>query len=316
MTQLSFSTLAYHHKKKITRFDIFLGEMDRVVPWTEMVALIEPHYPKAGSGRRPMPLLAMLRIHCLQQWYNLSDPAMEEWLYAVTPMRCFAGLELGEDAIPDETTILNFRRLLERHSLQEQIFALIRGQLEAKGLLLKEATIVDATIIAAPSSTKNEKRERDPEMKSTKKGNQWHFGMKVHSGTDKGGMVHSLAVTDASVHDSQKLDDLLHGEEKAVYGDKAYASAARAAAAKARGVRWRVSKKAARGRVLSEREEAFNKRHNKVRAMVEHPFLVVKRLWGHAKVRYRGLQKNAAQMFLLFSLTNLYRARKELLAMA
>ena len=313
--QRSFYSLAYDNKKKKTRFDVFLDEMSRVVPWQDMTALIELHYPKAGKGRHPFPLLTMLRIYCMQQWYNLSDPGMEDWLYAVTPVRRFAQLELGQDAIPDETTILNFRRLLEKHGLQEQIFALIRGHLAEKGLLLKNGTIVDATIIAAPPSTKNEKRERDPEMRSTKKGNQWHFGMKVHSGTDPGGTVHSLKITNAAVHDSQAMDDLLHGEEKAIYGDRAYADAKRAAAARARGVHWRVAKKAARGCPLSEREKAFNHRHNRVRAMVEHPFLVVKRLWGHAKTRYRGLKKNGAQMFMLFSLANLYRHRKKLLVM-
>jgi IS5 family transposase len=313
MKQDSFHSMAYDRKKKTTRFDVFLSEMDKITPWAEMAALIEPHYPKAGRGRHPYPLLAMLRVYCVQQWYDLSDPAMEDWLYAVTPVQRFVGLDLGEDALPDETTILNFRRLLEKHGLQGQIFALVREHLAARGLLLKNATIVDATIIAAPSSTKNAKRERDPEMRQTKKGNQWYFGMKVHTGTDRRGVVHSLTVTDASVHDSQKMDELLHGEEKAVYGDKAYADAGRAQDARDRGVRWRVSKKPSRNRPLTEREREFNRRHSSVRAFVEHPYLVVKRLWGHAKVRYRGLEKNEAQMFMLFSLANLYRVRRDLL---
>lgn len=315
MSQLTFQALAYASKKKMTRYDIFLGEMNQVIPWREMAALIEPHYPKAGNGRQPYPLEKMLRVYCLQLWYNLSDPGMEDMLYGMTPMRIFAGIELGVDDIPDETTILNFRRLLEKQGLQEQIFAMIRGHLAHKGLLIKNGTIVDATIISAPSSTKNEKGERDPEMRSTKKGNQWHFGMKAHIGADLRGTVHSLEVTDAAVHDSQRMDDLLHGEEKSVYGDKAYADESRAKAARAKGTRWRVSKKAARGQPLSDAERAFNRRHNKVRALVEHPFLVVKRLWGHVKTRYRGLRKNAAQMFMLFGLANIFKHRKSLMRM-
>ena len=314
MTQQSFHSLAYANKKKATRFDIFLGEMDKAAPWAAMVAIIEPHYPKAGNGRQPYSLMTMMRIYCLQLWYNLSDPAMEDWLYAVTPARQFAGLELGVDAIPDETTILNFRHLLERHGLQAQIFELIKGELEGKGLMLKEGTIVDATIIAAPSSTKNEKKKRDPEMSSTKKGNQWHFGMKVHIGTTPDGLTHDLKITTASEHDSQALDDLLHGEEEAVYGDKAYADKARAMEFAALGIDWRILRKGSPSAPLSEKDKAWNRRQSKVRAFVEHAFLVVKKLWGHAKTRYRGLKKNGAQMFMLFGLANIYKLRKTLIA--
>ena len=315
MTQQSFHSLAYANKKKATRFDIFLGEMDKATPWRTMAGIIEPYYPKAGNGRQPYALMAMLRIYCLQLWYNLSDPAMEDWLYAVTPARQFAGLELGVDAIPDETTILNFRHLLERHDLQEKIFELIKGELDGKGLLLKEGTIVDATIIAAPSSTKNEKKQRDPEMTSTKKGNQWHFGMKMHIGTTTDGIVHDVKVTTASEHDSQALDDLLHGEEQAVYGDKAYADKERAMEFAALGIEWKILRKGSPHAPLSKKDKAWNRRQSKIRAFVEHPFLVVKKLWGHAKTRYRGLKKNGAQMFMLFGLANIYKVRRTLVAM-
>jgi len=314
MTQQSFHSLAYANKKKATRFDVFLGEMDKATPWRAMAAIVEPHYPKAGNGRQPYALMSMIRIYCLQLWYNLSDPAMEDWLYAVTPVRQFAGLELGVDAIPDETTILNFRHLLERHGLQEQIFEQIKAELDGKGLLLKEGTIVDATIIAAPSSTKNEKKQRDPEMSSTKKGNQWHFGMKMHIGATTDGIVHDVKVTTASEHDSQALDDLLHGEEQAVYGDKAYADKERAMEFAALGIDWRILRKGSPHAPLNEKDKAWNRRQSKVRAFVEHPFLVVKKLWGHAKTRYRGLKKNGAQMFMLFGLANIYKLRKTLIA--
>src|SRR6187549_3185621 len=197
MDQLSFATLDYAAKKKRTKRDVFLAEMVAVVPWVALEAVIEPHYPKAGpnGGRRPFPLAVMLRIYCLQQWYNLSDPGAEEVLYDICSMRAFAGLELGRDAIPDETTILNFRHLLERHELTKAVFAAVSELLEARGALLRGGTIVDATLIAASPSTKNEAQKRDPEMRSSKKGNQWYFGMKAHIGVDaKSGLVHTAGV--------------------------------------------------------------------------------------------------------------------------
>ena len=225
MMTLTFASLAYENKKRQTRREMFLEEMDRVIPWKELLQVIKGYYPKAGNGRQPMPLERMLRIYFMQQWYGLSDPAMEDALYDSESMRRFAGIDIAADVIPDETTILHFRHLLEKHNLTRKIFEKTKQYLSEKGLLLREGTIVDATIISAPSSTKNQNNARDPEMKQTKKGNQWYFGMKAHVGTDTGrGLTHSVVVTDASVHDSQVMDELLHGEEQAVYGDRAYTS--------------------------------------------------------------------------------------------
>jgi len=317
MKQASFSSLAYDNKKKSTRREVFLSEMDAVIPWEVVIKLVKRHYPKAGGGRHPVPLERMIRIYFLQQWYGLSDPGMEDSLYDIESMRRFVGIELGVDPVPDETTILKFRHLLERHGLTEKLFQKIEGYLSAHGLLVNEGTIVDATIIHAPASTKNEERKRDPEMKQTKKGNQWFFGMKAHVGTDtRKGLVHSVVVTDASVHDSQILEDLVHGEEDAVYGDKAYANADRQQRYEAEGIDWCVSRKAKRGQVLSRADLRHNKKHNRIRSKGEHAFLVVKHLWGYRKVRYKGLLKNAAQVFSLFALANLYMVRKELLLLS
>ena len=241
MDQLSFASLAYAAKKKRTKRDVFLAEMAAVVPWVALEAVIEPHYPKAGAngGRRPFPLAVMLRIYCLQQWYNLSDPGAEEVLYDICSMRAFAGLELGRDAIPDETTILNFRHLLERHELTKAVFAAVSELLEARGALLRGGTIVDATLIAASPSTKNEAQKRDPEMRSSKKGNQWYFGMKAHIGVDaKSGLVHTVGVTTGSVHDAKVMDNLIREDDRAVYGDKGYANDRKQRQAEAAGVRW------------------------------------------------------------------------------
>jgi len=211
--QTTFASLAFESKKKLTRRERFLREMDQVVPWARLLKLIAPHYPRAGNGRQPMPLETMLRIYFLQQWFNLSDPAAEDALYDSESMRRFAGIELGEDAVPDETTILNFRRLLERYRLTEAIFGAVRALLEEKRLLLKSGTLVDATIVSAPSSTKNETKTRDPEMTQTRKGNQWYFGMKVHIGADRRGIVHTVVTTTAKAADLTELPRLLHGEE-------------------------------------------------------------------------------------------------------
>ncbi len=225
MKQTTFASLAFDHKKKLTKRERFLREMDQVVPWETLTRLIAPHYPKAGNGRQPMPLPTMLRIYFLQQWFNLSDPAAEDSLYDSESMRRFAGIELSQDAVPDETTILNFRRLLERHQLTEAIFRSVNRLLTDKHLLLKSGTLVDATIVSAPSSTKNEDRKRDPEMTSTKKGNTWYFGMKVHIGTDAQGLVHTVTTTTAKDADLTQLPELLHGEETTVHGDRGYYSA-------------------------------------------------------------------------------------------
>ena len=313
MKMLSFANLAYENKKKKTRREKFLEEMNRVIPWEEVLPIIKKYYPKAGNGRHPMPLEQMVRIYFMQQWYGLSDPAMEDALYDSESLRRFAGIDLEADAIPDETTILNFRHLLERYGLTEEIFERTKRYLSEKGLFVREGTIVDATIITAPSSTKNSEQTRDKEMKQTKKGNQWYFGMKAHVGTDsRRGLVHSVVVTDAAVHDSRVMDKLLHGEEVAVYGDKAYASAEKKKAYEANGIEWCVKRKASRGHQLSQQDVEYNHLHGHIRAKGEHAFLVVKHLWQYRKVRYKGLYKNAAQVFSLFALANLYLVRNEL----
>ena len=309
--------LGHAMKTKQTRRERFLAEMDAVVPWGRLLALIEPHYPKASpkGGRPPMPLETMLRVYFLQNWYALSDPMAEEMLYDSEAMRRFAGIELGDDRIPDETTILNFRHLLERHGLTEAIFAEVNTHLADRGLTLRSGTLVDATIIDAPSSTKNEAKSRDPEMSSTKKGNDWYFGMKAHVGVDAdSGIVHSLETSTAKLHDSQVWDELLHGGETSVWADKGYVSAEREAAFAGPGKFWGVMRKAPRGGELHPIDEDINRIIAMVRAKVEHPFRVLKRQFGYLKTRYRGLRKNRAQLFTLFALGNLFLARKRLMA--
>ena len=315
MDQLSFATLDFAAKKKRTKRDMFLAEMAAVVPWSQLEAVIEPHYPKVGpqGGRRPFPLIVMLRIYCLQQWYQLSDPGAEEALYDIQSMRAFAGLELGRDVIPDETTILNFRHLLERHDLTKAVFAAVAEHLEAKGALLRGGTIVDATLIAASPSTKNKDGKRDPEMRQSKKGNQWYFGMKAHIGVDaKSGLVHTAGVTTGSVHDAKVMDNLIREDDRAVYGDKGYASGEKKRLAEQAGVVWAVKAKAKPGRDLTRAERRRNRRFGKIRAKVEHVFRVMKCQFGYRKVRYRGIAKNGAQVFALLALANLYLARRTL----
>jgi len=281
-----------------------------VIPWSRLLALIEPHYPKAGNGTQPKPMEQMLRIYFMQNWFNLSDPQAEDSLYDIESMRRFAGIELMGHDIPDETTILRFRHLLEQHQLTERIFAEIRSLLEEKRLLLKSGTIVDATIIAAPPSTKNAEQARDPEMHQTRKGKDWHFGMKAHIGTDRHGIVHSLSATAANVSDITQMPELLHGEEREVFGDQAYWSEAHRQAALAKGIRYRVNRRSPR---LTEHQRFINRRRSAARARVEHVFHVVKRLWGFSKVRYRGLAKNTARLYTAFALANLYLLRRRLL---
>jgi IS5 family transposase len=313
MKQTTFASLAFEHKKKLTRREQFLKEMNAVVPWARLMKRIERYYPRAGNGRQPMPLETMLRIYFLQQWFNLSDPAAEDSLYDIESMRRFCGIELGDEAVPDETTILNFRRLLEQHRLTEAIFKEVNRLLSDKRLLLKSGTLVDATIISAPSSTKNKDKARDPEMTQTRKGNQWYFGMKVHIGTDRKGITHTVTTTTAKDADITQLAALLHGKERVVHGDRGYWSREANRYLCKRGMRSRLQRRAAAGHPLTDTEKARNKKWSSVRARVEHPFHVIKRLWGFAKVRYRGLAKNTARVFALLALANLYLVRRRLL---
>jgi len=313
LKQQSFSSLEQAHKKKRTKREVFLGEMQAVVPWARLETLIAPHYTRPRKGRPQMPLSVMLRIYFLQQWYGLSDPGAEEALYDIHSMRDFVGLELGHDAIPDETTILNFRHLLEAHNLTEALFGAVSGYLEERSLLVRGGTIMDATLIAASPSTKNKSGKRDPDMSQTKKGNQWYFGMKAHIGVDaKSGLVHTIKTTTAKVHDARITDDLIRPDDAVVFGDKGYVSDKRKRAARKKGILWAVKDKRKRGRVLSSSQKKRNKKHGGIRAKVEHIFRIVKCQFGYRKARYRGLAKNAAQMFSLMALANLYHARRKL----
>jgi transposase, IS5 family len=300
---------------KKTRKRAFLDEMDRVVPWQALAALVEPHYGQGKTGRPPMPLQVMLRVHFMQQWFGLSDPAMEEALHDVPMYREFAGIEAGMARLPDESTILRFRHLLEQHGLAAQMLNTVNELLRNKGLMLRAGTAVDATLIAAPSSTKNSTGERDPEMKQTKKGNQWHFGMKAHIGVDAdSGLVHSVIGTSANTHDLNVAGALLHGQEEDAFGDAAYQGVDKREEAK--GPRWHVAMRRGKRSKLNpfvESEaiaEQLEKLKASVRAKVEHPFRVIKQQFGFAKVRYRGLVKNTAQLMTLFALSNLWMVRK------
>ena len=312
MRQTSFAEGTFERYRKPTRRELFLEEMDKIIPWKELCQVIEPFYPKQdGAGRPPKDLEMMLRIHFLQHWFNLSDPAMEEALYDSRAMRAFAGIDLGREPAPDETTILNFRHLLEAHQLGEQLFVLIGEYLEDNGLKVNKGTIVDATIINAPSSTKNRDERRDPEMHQTKKGNQWYFGMKAHIGVDsKTKLIHSVVATAANVHDSQVLPDLLHGEETRVWGDSAYSDQTEVIREHAPHAQDFTNRKGYRYRPLSAEERRKNHTKSKVRAKVEHPILVIKKIFGFCKVCYRGLDKNANRLFIACGLANLYMARR------
>jgi IS5 family transposase len=325
MSQISFASLDYQTKKKRTKRERFLAEMDGVVPWARLEGLIAPHYAKAGNGRRPYPLCTMLRIYFLQQWYALSDPGAEEALYdihscrrrASSTMRAFAGLELGCDAIPDETTILNFRHLLERHDLTKALFDEVVAHLEERGAMLRGGTIMDATLIAASPSTKNKAGKRDPEMSQSKKGKQWYFGMKAHIGVDtRSGLVHTAGVTTGEVHDAKVMDRLIREDDRAVFGDKGYVNEKKKRMARAAGVYWAVKEKRKPGRQLSGSQRKRNRKHGAIRAKVEHVFRVMKCQFGYRKVRYKGIAKNGAQVFTLLALANLYMARGRLAAAA
>jgi IS5 family transposase len=322
MKQMSLSESGYERKTKRTRKREFLDEMNLVVPWAELVSLIAPHAPAPGAkgGRPPFAVQTMLRIHFLQQWFNLSDPAMEEALYDTPMFREFAGLDMGEDNLPDESTILRFRHLLEAHDLSLQILATVNATLAAKGLLLKSGTVVDATLIAAPSSTKNSSGERDPEMHQTKKGTQWHFGMKAHIGVDAdSGLVHTVVGTAANVNDVTQASALVHGEESEVFADAGYQGVGKRDETQDINVNWHVAMRPGKRKVLDKSTpmgtilDQLERAKARIRAKVEHPFRVIKRQFGHVKVRYRGLAKNTAQLHTLFALSNLWMVRRTLL---
>ena len=305
----------FEQYRRPTKRDTFLATMDEVVPWQELCSVIEPHYPKAGNGRPPVGLQRMLRMYFVQHWFNLADEACEEALLDSTALRRFVGIDLGRERVPDGTTLLKFRRLLEKHELGQALFAKVGQVLQARGLKLGTGTTVDATIIGAPSSTKNADKQRDPEMHQTRKGQQWYFGMKMHIGVDsRSGLAHSAVVTAANVHDKHPLPDLLHGNERRVYGDSAYASQKALIGSKAPLARDFTNERVRRDGEVDEAKRAKNRNKSKVRARVEHVFAVVKRLWGFTKVRYRGLAKNATRCFVALGLANIYLARQHLVA--
>ncbi len=319
--QGSFSQAEYAGKKKRTRRDKFLAEMERVVPWARLVERLRPLYPKGERGRPPIGLERMLRIYFLQQWYGLADEALEDALYDSQALRGFAGIDLNCDPVPDATTLLKFRHWLERHDLTKVLFDDIGAMLEGRGLLMRQGTIVDATIIAAPPSTKNKSKSRDPEMHQTKKGNQWHFGMKAHIGVDvASGVVHTVTGTAANEADINQMAAVLHGREAAVFADAGYTGAPKRPEHADREVSWNIAVKRSIIKALPERlrewAQGVETALSRVRAWVEHPFHVVKNLFRHKKLRYRGLAKNTAQLHTLFALANLVIVKKALLAQA
>jgi IS5 family transposase len=300
-----------------SRRELFLEEMDTVVPWTGLVELIQPHYPKGENGRPPVGLERMLRLYFLQQWFNLSDPGLEDALYESPVLRRFAGIDLGREPVPDETTILHFRHLLEKHDLGRSILKMVNEYLALCGIRVTTGTIVDATIIHAPSSTKNENKERDPEMHQVKKGNQWYFGMKAHVGVDsKHGIVHSAEATAANIADSKMLPELLHGNERKVWGDAAYQVQGEKIRQRAPKAQDMTSRRARYKQIVDELQRRKNRTKAQVRSKVEHIFRVMKRQFGFDRVRYRGLAKNANRMFACFALVNLYLTRKRLVPLA
>lgn len=313
-------SLGLGQTSKRTRRREFLEEMDRVVPWSDVVALVAPYMPEGKRGRPPFAVEVMLRIHFMQQWFTLSDPAMEEALHDVPLFREFAGVEGWDERLPDESTILRFRHVLEKHKLAAQILQTINDLLSHKGLLLKSGTVVDATLIAAPSSTKNAAGERDPEMKQSRKGQQWYFGMKCHIGVDaESGLVHTVRGTSGHVNDVIEANSLLHGQESDVFADAGYQGAGKRPDAQP-GVNWHIAMRPGKRKTLDLSSplaamiEKVEKIKASIRAKVEHPFRVIKRQFGHVKVRYRGLAKNTAQLHTLFALANLWLVRRQLLA--
>lgn len=314
MTQLTFAEAEYAHKKHKTRRELFLEKMDKLIPWARLEKKIARYYPKGENGRPPYPLSTMLRVHSMQLFYNLSDPAMEDALYEIESMRQFAGLRLSE-RLPDETTILNFRHFLEQHKLGNKIFDTINQHLSEQGLILREGSIVDATILSAPSSTKNQSGERDPQMHQTRKGNQWYFGMKMHIGVDDAlGLIHSVETTSAEVHDVVMTDKLLHGEEKTVWGDAGYLGVDKRDEHAKRKVDWQIAMRPGkRAQLLPSNPLAQVERAQaSVRAKVEHSFFYIKKVFGYDKVRYRGLAKNTNRLHVLAAFSNMLMARKYL----
>lgn len=319
--QTSFSELEYAAKKKQTRRDRFLAEIELITPWAKLVSTLSPYYPKGqGRGRPPVGVERMLRMYIAQQCFGLSDEGTEDAIYDSQAIRRFVGINLNQEDAPDATTLLKFRRLLEAHDLTESIFAAINAHLTEKGLMLREGTIVDATIIAAPSSTKNRDGERDPEMHQAKKGNQWHFGMKAHIGVDAhSGLTHTVVGSAANVSDVTRAQSLLHGDETDVFGDAGYQGVEKREENQGVPVNWHVAMRPGKRRALPETplgelQEQLERAKASIRAKVEHPFHVVKNLFRHRKTRYKGLAKNTAQLFTLFGLANLVLARRWLLA--
>ena len=306
MRQMTLATNGFEKHRKQTRKAEFLSRMDKLVPWAELCAVIEPFYPKAGNGRPPIGLERILRMYFIAHWFNLADEACEDALYDIVAFRDFCRIDLGREGVPDATSLLGFRHLLEEHKLGAAMFAKVGELLQANGLRLSGGTIVDATIVSAPSSTKNKEKARDPEMHQTKKGNQWHFGMKVHIGADsKSGLVHSASVTPANVHDSRELPRLLHGNETRLYGDSAYTGQKEALKQVSPKAKDFTNKRARRNQPLSDADKETNRRKSQVRAKVEHPFRPFKNIFGFAKARYRGLMKNANRAFALLALINI-----------
>lgn len=311
MYQSSF--LALSHSKKL-RCEKFLDEMKAVIPWELFLKEINPHYDEKTVGRKKKDAMLMLKIYFLQQWYALSDPGAEEAIYDRNSFQKFLGIDLLADIVPDETTILNFRHFLEGYELQKKFFSIVKEIMEIKGFILKKGTIVDATIINAPSSTKNKDKKRDPEMSSTQKHGRWYFGMKAHIGIDSDtGAIHSLETTSAKVHDKKKFDDLMHGKERAKFGDKGYYDEELKKEARKTGIYWGILDKGKRNNPLSSSQKKANRKLSSIRSKVEFPFNVIKCQWNFTKVRYKGLVKNTLNLFTLFSLTNLYMMRKRLL---
>ena len=317
MKQQTLSTSGFEKYRKKTRKEQFLNEMEQIIPWKALCKVIKPYYPKPrGAGRRPIGIERMLRIHFLQHWFELSDPSAEEALYDSRAMREFVGIDLGKEPVPDETTILNFRHLMERYNLGDKLFNLVNVYLAENGMKVNRGTIVDATIINAPTSTRNKEKSRDPDMHQTKKGNQWYFGMKAHIGVDsKSKLIHSIVVTSANVHDSQVLEDLLHGEETRVWGDSAYSGQKKLLYEHAPNAKDFTQKKGSRYRHLTESEKSANRQKSKIRSRVEHVFGVMKNQFGFRKVRYRGIDKNAHHVFIKCALVNLVLAKKQLLSL-
>lgn len=322
MKQISLAATGFELAAKRTRKREFLDEMDRVIPWSQLLALIAPHAPAGKTGRPPFATEVMLRIHLLQQFFGHSDPAMEEALHDIPLYREFAQLDVGTTRLPDESTILRFRHLLEAHDLGAQILEAVNAQLQRQGLLLKTGTVVDATLITAPSSTKNAKGERDPEMHQTKKGNQWHFGMKAHIGVDAdSGLVHTVVGTSANAHDVTQASALLHGEESDVFADSGYRGVHKREEVieDHAQVSWHVAMMPSHRKALDKDTpmgaimDALEKTKARIRAKVEHPFRVIKCQFGHRKTRYRGLAKNTSQLLVMFALSNLWMVRNRLL---